>query len=95
MPDPVLPEPFRWQGGHVAADLPGGSVLFSTRRGGVSAGPYESLNLGRLTDDDGANVDENRERIATATGLPRERFIYGRQVHGCLLYTSPSPRDRS
>jgi len=89
--DPVLPEPFRWQGGHVAADLMGGSVLFSTRRGGVSAGPYESLNLGRLTDDDGANVDENRDRLAAATGLPRERFIYGRQVHGADVRRATEP----
>ena len=44
--------------------------------------PFDSLNLGRLTDDDGANVDENRERLAAAVGLPRERFLYGRQVHG-------------
>ena len=91
MRDPVLPEPFRWQGEHVAADLAGGSVLFSTRRGGVSAGPYASLNLGRLTGDDGANVDENRDRIAAAAGLPRERFIYGRQVHGADVRRATEP----
>ena len=28
------------------------AVIFSTRQGGVSEGPYESLNLGILTDDD-------------------------------------------
>ena len=53
-------------------------MLFSTRHGGVSSGPFASLNLGRLTDDDGANVDANRERLAAAVGLPRERFLYGR-----------------
>ena len=66
VPDPALPEPFRWEGEHIAAGLPGGCVLFSTRRGGVSEGPFASLNLGRLTRDDGTNVDENRERIASA-----------------------------
>jgi polyphenol oxidase len=87
----VLPEPFRWEGDHIAADLPGGHVLFSTRRGGVSTGPYESLNLGRLTDDDGANVDANRERLAAAVGLPRERFLYGRQVHGATVRRATEP----
>jgi polyphenol oxidase len=91
VPDPVLPAPFRWEGEHIAADLPGGRVLFSTRRGGVSAGPFASLNLGRLTDDDGANVDANRERIAAAVGLPRERFIYGRQVHGASVRRAAEP----
>ena len=87
----MLPEPFRWEGEHVAADLPGGRALFSTRRGGVSAGPYESLNIGRLTDDDGANVDANRERLAAAVGLPRERFLYGKQVHGGSVRRATEP----
>jgi polyphenol oxidase len=91
VPDPAVSDPFRWQGEHVVADLPGGTVLFSTRRGGVSAGPYASLNLGRLTADDGANVDENRERIAAAAGFPRERFIYGRQVHRARVRRATEP----
>jgi polyphenol oxidase len=91
MPDPTLPPPFRWEGEHIAAALPGARVLFSTRRGGVSSGPYASLNLGRLTDDDGANVDANRERIAAAVGLPRERFAYGRQVHGATVRRAAEP----
>ena len=91
MPDPALPAPFRWEGEHIAADLPGGRVLFSTRRGGVSEGPFASLNLGRLTADDGANVDANRERLAAAVGLPRERFLYGRQVHGATVRRATEP----
>jgi YfiH family protein len=66
-------------------------VLFSTRRGGVSEGPFASLNLGRLTDDDGGNVDANRERLAAAVGLPRERFLYGRQVHGPVVRRATEP----
>jgi YfiH family protein len=91
VPDPALPAPFRWEGEHIAADLPGGRVLFSTRRGGVSKGPYESLNIGRLTDDDGANVDANRERLAAAVGVPRERFLYGKQVHGSRVRRATEP----
>ncbi len=78
--------PFRWEGEHLVADLPGGRALFSTRRGGVSPAPYDSLNLGRLTDDDPANVDANRDRLAAAVGLPRERFLFGKQVHGATVH---------
>ena len=88
---PNLPAPFRWEGEHVVAELPGGRVLFSTRRGGVSNGPYASLNLGRLTADDGADVDANRERLAAAVGVPRDRFLYGRQVHGATVRRATEP----
>jgi YfiH family protein len=80
-----LPEPFHWHGDHLVADLPGARGLFSTRRGGVSPAPFASLNLGRLTDDDPANVDANRARLAAATGHGRERILYGRQVHGTTV----------
>ena len=91
MDRPPLPPPFRWEGDHVAAELPGARVLLSTRHGGVSPAPFDSLNLGRLTDDDGANVDANRERLAEAVGLPRERFLYGRQVHGARVRRASEP----
>jgi polyphenol oxidase len=90
-PSPSLPAPFRWAGEHIAAELPGARVLLSTRHGGVSPEPFDSLNLGRLTDDDGANVDANRERLAAAVGLPRERFLYGRQVHGARVRRASEP----
>jgi YfiH family protein len=88
---PTLPPPFRWEGEHIAAELPGARVLLSTRHGGVSPKPFDSLNIGRLTDDDGANVDANRERVAAAVGLPRERFLYGRQVHGARVRRASEP----
>ena len=37
--------------------------LFTTRRGGFSSGPYESLNLGKLTADRPEDVARNRERL--------------------------------
>jgi YfiH family protein len=83
--------PFRWEGDHVGAELPGARALFSTRHGGVSEGPYASLNLGRMTDDDPAAVDANRARLAAATGCGRERFIYGRQVHGATVRRATEP----
>lgn len=83
--------PFRWRDGHVTADLGGAGVLFSTRHGGVSEGPYASLNLGLLTDDDPARVDENRRRLAATVGRPRHRFLYGRQVHGAKVRRATEP----
>ena len=67
-------------------ELPGGRVAFSTRRGGVSEGPYESLNLGILTDDDQARVADNRGRLARAVGLEPERIAMGWPVHGTDVY---------
>jgi YfiH family protein len=88
---PELKAPFRWEGEHVSADLPGAGALFTTRRGGVSSGPFASLNLGLLTDDDSANVNENRARVAAATGCPRESFLYGKQVHGATVRRATGP----
>src|SRR3954453_7733738 len=91
MDRPTLKPPFRWEGDHIAAELPGARMLFTSRHGGVSPEPFDSLNLGRLTDDDGANVDANRERLAAAVGHPRERFLYGRQVHGTTVRRATEP----
>jgi polyphenol oxidase len=66
-------------GDHLAIALPGGTALFTTRRGGVSDGPFQSLNLGLWTDDDAANVRENRGRVARISG---GRIAQARQVHG-------------
>jgi purine-nucleoside/S-methyl-5'-thioadenosine phosphorylase / adenosine deaminase len=73
--------------------LPGASVTFTTRRGGVSEGPYESLNLGILTDDDPDNVTENRRRAAEQAGVDRNRVAMGWQVHGTELrdWSEPPP----
>ena len=60
-------------------------VGFTTRRGGVSGGPYESLNLGALTDDDPHNVVENRRRACAATGADAERATMAWQHHGARV----------
>ena len=55
---------FRAAGEHLVIDLPGATALFTTRRGGVSEGPYASLNLGLLTDDDPDRVaDQGPPRL--------------------------------
>jgi len=56
---------------------------FSVRTGGVSRGPYASLNLGRGVGDDPAAVDENLRRLARAATLDGpEAFASAHQVHG-------------
>jgi YfiH family protein len=74
-------------------ELPGARALFSTRIGGVSEGPYASLNLGILTDDDPERVGENRSRVAAAAGLEAERIAMGWQVHGTEIrqWEEPGP----
>lgn len=57
-------------------------VAFSTRLGGVSEGPFESLNLGLLTDDEAERVLENRRRLCDAVGASAERASMPWQVHG-------------
>jgi polyphenol oxidase len=60
-------------------------VAFSTRRGGVSTGAYESLNLGLLTDDEREHVEENRRRLCAAVGATPERLAMNRQVHAATV----------
>jgi polyphenol oxidase len=57
-------------------------VAFSTRVGGVSEGPFESLNLGILTADDPARAVENRRLLADRVGIDPERARMAWQQHG-------------
>jgi YfiH family protein len=71
------------------ARLDGAAVAFSTRLGGVSEPPFDSLNLGLLTDDDPEAVGENRRRLAAALGFGAEQVVFARQVHGTHLIEHP------
>jgi hypothetical protein len=63
---------------------PGVRAAFSLRDGGVSAGPWASLNLGNHVGDDPAAVRENRRRLREALALPGEpRWL--EQVHGVAV----------
>lgn len=55
---------------------------FTTREGGVSRGPFASLNLSATVGDDADRVRENWELLRAATGLS---FARVRQVHGCRV----------
>ena len=61
---------------------PSGVRALSTRRhGGVSAAPFESLNLGAHVGDSAEAVAENRRRLRTAARLPAEP-VWLSQQHG-------------
>lgn len=66
-------------------------ALFTTRRGGASAGPYESLNLGATTGDDAGAVRRNREEVARAMGFDHGRAAALTQVHGANVVTVGAP----
>ncbi|MCP2669644.1 peptidoglycan editing factor PgeF [Maricaulaceae bacterium EIL42A08] len=56
------------------------AAAFTTRTGGVSSGPFESLNLSWSRGDDKACVEENRARLANALG--DVELVFANQVHG-------------
>ena len=56
-------------------------MVFTTRLGGVSKGPYASLNLGRKSGDDVEHVDENRRIACDSIGADVERLALNYQVH--------------
>ena len=54
---------------------------FSTRKGGVSTGIYESMNLTFNLEDDPENVSENFRRMAAALHTVPEKMVYSKQTH--------------
>lgn len=68
------------------AELPWLGHAVSTRRGGVSKPPYDSLNLGLFTDDETDRVRQNYKRFAEAAGFDLERLICCRQIHGDRIH---------
>lgn len=60
----------------------GAVAAVTARAGGVSDGPYATLNLSLSVGDDPARVLENRRRLAAAFEARLEDFVFARQVHG-------------
>ena len=77
---------FRWNGGGPY------DVAFSTRLGGVSEGPFESLNLGILTGDDPECVLENRSRLCRQAGTDPEQAAMLWQQHGAGVVRAQADR---
>ncbi|WP_149551281.1 peptidoglycan editing factor PgeF [Streptomyces marokkonensis] len=60
----------------------GAHIAFTDRWGGVSAAPYEELNLGGAVGDDPGAVRTNRELTAKSLGVDPARVVWMNQVHG-------------
>ena len=65
-----------------ALEASGADAAVTARDGGVSSGPYATLNLSLTVDDDPARVLENRRRLAAAFDVSPGDFVFARQVHG-------------
>jgi YfiH family protein len=64
---------------------------FFTRQGGVSTGPYASLNCSFSGQDDRENILENRTRVAASIGVPPENLLGLKQTHSTNVITVTTP----
>lgn len=75
--------------------MSGAHFAFTDRWGGVSAAPYEELNLGGAVGDDPGTVTANREIAAKSLGLDPGDVVWMNQVHGSDVTVVDGPwRDR-
>ncbi len=78
-----------------ALEAAGVQAIVPTRHGGVSSGPYGTLNLSLSVGDDPAAVLENRRRVAAAIGTALDSFVFARQVHsGTARVVTAADRGR-
>jgi len=73
----------------------GVDAFVTDRFGGVSASPYDTLNLGDHVGDSLENVRENRRRVADAAGVDAARLVTVRQVHGADVLDASSVTSAS
>lgn len=64
-----------------------------TRRGGISQGPYSSLNVGATVGDDLAHVRENKRRVFEALNRPANSSYEIWQVHSATILVADEPRQ--
>ncbi|MFE3324135.1 peptidoglycan editing factor PgeF [Streptomyces sp. NPDC059176] len=67
---------------HEHDTVSGAHFAFTDRWGGVSAAPYEELNLGGAVGDDPVAVGRNRALVAGSLGLDPGLVVWMNQVHG-------------
>ena len=86
-PRPAAPLARHDDGGLVWYEARGAGwrAAFSTRLGGFSAAPFDSLNLGISTADDPACVRHNRAAFAAAAGVAADDLVVAGQVHGTVI----------
>jgi YfiH family protein len=65
--------------------------VFSTRQGGLSKKPYDSLNLGLTSGDDRGTVVKNRERFFSKVSVDPDAVAFAGQIHSAnpVLVTGP------
>ncbi|HEX4181035.1 MAG TPA: peptidoglycan editing factor PgeF [Caulobacteraceae bacterium] len=73
------------------ASLSGVRHAFFTRRGGVSTGLYDSLNVGRGSGDQAEAVEENRRRIAAWFGAGPSALATVYQTHSAVAHAAEAP----
>src|SRR5712692_3285882 len=78
-------------GSPLLSAIPGLRHAFFTRDGGVSDGVFQSLNGGLGSNDDPANVAENRRRMAEEMGVAPQRLLSAFQIHSpdAVVATGP------
>ena len=92
MLDPPAVPLLRWD--HQGAGH-GAVVAVTTRHGGSSVTPYDSLNLGLHVGDDPGTVVDNRARAAAAFGVALDAMVFAHQVHGAdAALVGPHDRGR-
>jgi len=72
-------------------NLPYVQAYFTTRLGGVSEAPFDSLNLGLGTDDAKDRVIENRSRLFDALKIDPSTLVRQQQVHGANIVYAQEP----
>jgi polyphenol oxidase len=72
---------------------PGVRAAFTSRVGGASAPPYDSLNMGTGSGDSEDAVAHNRRLVAAACGLSTDRMIWMRQVHSADVGYAADPEE--
>ena len=69
--------------------------FISTRTGGYSKSPYNSLNLALHVGDDPDKVLKNRKRLAEVIGIPLDHFTIAKQIHsGTVTVISEAMKGR-
>ena len=81
---PILP---------VFENLPGIRAFFTTRQGGISIGPYASLNLGHLSGDNPETVDKNWSLLLEAKGFGGHGLALPRLCHGAVSAEVGAPEN--
>nr|MBA2400608.1 laccase domain-containing protein [Bradyrhizobium sp.] len=83
-------------GSSLLSAIPGLRHAFFSREGGVSGGIYQGLNGGLGSNDDAADVAENRRRMAEQMAVAPDRFLSLHQIHSpdAVVATGPWSGDK-